>query len=146
MTEVRVPDIGDFTDVPVIEILVEVGQEVAEEDPLVTLESDKATMDVPAPVAGVVQELLAKVGDKVSEGTPIVELAPKGAEVEAAVAAESSEPEAASASAPAPAPATPPAPAAPTGNGGGDIYASPSVRRLARELNVDLSALQGSGR
>src|SRR4051794_41625375 len=76
MTEVRVPDIGDFTDVPVIEILVEVGQEVAEEDPLVTLESDKATMDVPAPAAGVVRELLVKLGDKVSEGTAILSLEP----------------------------------------------------------------------
>ena len=100
LTEVVVPDIGDFSDVPVIEVLVSPGDTVAPEDPLVTLESDKATMDVPAPVAGVVQELLVKVGDKVSEGTPIVELAPKGAEVEAAVAAESSEPEAAAASAP----------------------------------------------
>jgi len=72
--EVRVPDIGDFTDVPVIEILVEVGQEVAEEDPLVTLESDKATMDVPAPAAGVVRELKVAIGDKVSEGSPILTL------------------------------------------------------------------------
>src|SRR5438270_8702835 len=72
--EVRVPDIGDFTDVPVIEILVEVGQEVAEEDPLVTLESDKATMDVPAPAAGVVRELKVAIGDKVSEGSPILVL------------------------------------------------------------------------
>src|SRR2546421_9261255 len=72
--EVKVPDIGDFTDVPVIEILVEVGQEVAEEDPLVTLESDKATMDVPAPAAGVVRELKVAIGDKVSEGSPILTL------------------------------------------------------------------------
>src|SRR3954471_8776189 len=74
MVEVTVPDIGDFTDVPVIEILVEVGQEVAEEDPLVTLESDKATMDVPAPEAGKVAEILVSIGDKVSEGTLIVRL------------------------------------------------------------------------
>jgi dihydrolipoamide dehydrogenase len=72
--EVRVPDIGDFTDVPVIEILVEVGQEVAEEDPLVVLESDKATMEVPSPAAGKVGELLVKVGDKVSEGSALVRL------------------------------------------------------------------------
>jgi dihydrolipoamide dehydrogenase len=76
MVEVKVPDIGDFTDVPVIEILVEVGQEVAEEDPLVTLESDKATMDVPAPQAGVVRELKVGIGDKVSEGSPILVLEP----------------------------------------------------------------------
>jgi dihydrolipoamide dehydrogenase len=71
---VEVPDIGDFTDVPVIEILVEVGQEIAEEDPLIALESDKATMEVPSPGAGVVKELLVKIGDKVSQGTPILEL------------------------------------------------------------------------
>src|SRR5438094_6920409 len=74
--EVKVPDIGDFTDVPVIEILVDVGQEVAEEDPLVTLESDKATMDVPAPAAGVVRELKVAIGEKVSEGSPILVLEP----------------------------------------------------------------------
>jgi dihydrolipoamide dehydrogenase len=72
--QVTVPDIGDFTDVPVIEILVEVGQEVAEEDPLVVLESDKATMEVPSPAAGKVGELLVKVGDKVSEGSALVRL------------------------------------------------------------------------
>src|SRR3954468_5915027 len=73
-TEVKVPDIGDFEDVPVIEILVEPGQEVQPEDPLVTLESEKATMDVPAPDGGTVGELLVEVGDKVSEGTPILTL------------------------------------------------------------------------
>jgi dihydrolipoamide dehydrogenase len=72
--DVTVPDIGDFTDVPVIEILVEVGQEVAEEDPLVVLESDKATMEVPSPAAGKVGELLVKVGDTVSEGSALVRL------------------------------------------------------------------------
>ena len=72
--EVKVPDIGDFAEVPVIEILVEVGQEVAEEDPLVALESDKATMEVPSPAAGKVGEILVSVGDKVSEGTPILTL------------------------------------------------------------------------
>jgi dihydrolipoamide dehydrogenase len=72
--DVVVPDIGDFTDVPVIEILVEVGQEVAEEDPLVVLESDKATMEVPSPSAGKIGELLVNVGDKVSEGSPLVRL------------------------------------------------------------------------
>src|SRR3954471_6259096 len=73
-TEVKVPDIGDFEDVAVIEILVESGQEVQAEDPLVTLESEKATMDVPAPEGGTVGELLVEVGDKVSEGTPILTL------------------------------------------------------------------------
>ena len=82
--EVKVPDIGDFTDVPVIEILVKAGDDVAPEDPLVTLESDKATMDVPAPAAGTVSEVLVAVGDKVSEGTPILVLdAAEGAETPA---------------------------------------------------------------
>jgi dihydrolipoyl dehydrogenase len=75
VTEVRVPDIGDFADVPVIEILVAVGDEVGVEDPLVTLESDKATMDVPAPFAGVVSALQISVGDRVSEGTVLLTLA-----------------------------------------------------------------------
>src|SRR4051812_50074551 len=78
--DVVVPDIGDFTDVPVIEILVEVGQEVAAEDPLITLESDKATMEVPSPQAGVVRELKGALGDKGSEGTPILQLEPASAD------------------------------------------------------------------
>ena len=81
MTEVKVPDIGDFDEVPIIEILVEPGQQVEEEDPLITLESEKATMDVPSPAAGTVGELLVSVGDKVSEGTPILTL--ESAEAEA---------------------------------------------------------------
>jgi dihydrolipoamide dehydrogenase len=74
--EVRVPDIGDFADVPIIEVLVSVGDRVALEDPLVTLESDKATMDVPAPLAGTIRELHVAVGDKVSEGTPLLSVEP----------------------------------------------------------------------
>src|SRR3954454_2692975 len=106
--QVTVPDIGDFTDVPVIEVLVAPGDTVAPEDPLVTLESDKATMDVPAPAAGVIKELLVAVGDKVSEGTPILTLSAEGSEEpDAAIVAEASaEP------APAPAPVK-----APSGNG-----------------------------
>jgi pyruvate dehydrogenase E2 component (dihydrolipoamide acetyltransferase) len=75
-TEVKVPDIGDFSDVPIIEIHVSSGDAVNEDDPLVTLESDKATMDIPAPTAGSVTDVLVKVGDQVSEGTPIVVLQP----------------------------------------------------------------------
>src|SRR6478672_6693375 len=75
MTQVAVPDIGDFTDVPVIELLVNEGDSVDVDTPLVTLESDKATMEIPAPVAGVVDKLLVKLGDKVSEGTPIATIA-----------------------------------------------------------------------
>ena len=79
-SEIRVPDIGDFDDVPVIEILVSVGDSVAVEDPLVTLESDKATMDVPAPFAGVVQELSVSVGDRVSQGSLLLKLDGAGSE------------------------------------------------------------------
>ena len=74
MSEVRVPDIGDFQDVPIIEIHVSPGDEVAVEDPLVTLESDKATMDVPAPFGGTVKELKVKEGDTVSEGSMLLTL------------------------------------------------------------------------
>src|SRR5213083_2889219 len=72
--EVKVPDIGDFTDVPVIEVFVKPGDAVKAEDSLVTLESDKATMDVPSPAAGTVKEVRVKLGDKVSEGSVIVVL------------------------------------------------------------------------
>ncbi len=150
---VEVPDIGDFTDVPVIEILVSAGDTVAVDDPLLTLESDKATMDVPAPQAGTVGELLVKIGDRVSQGTKLLTLSPSsdgggGAPVErkAADAVESAvqAEEQAAPSAPPPAPA--PAPAASEGNGGGPVYASPAVRRVARELGVDLHNVSGSGR
>jgi pyruvate dehydrogenase E2 component (dihydrolipoamide acetyltransferase) len=77
--EIRVPDIGDFTDVPVIEVHVSPGDEVAVEDPLVTLESDKATMDVPAPQAGTVAQLRVKIGDRVSEGSVLLTLESDGA-------------------------------------------------------------------
>ncbi|NWG75692.1 MAG: dihydrolipoyl dehydrogenase, partial [Rubrivivax sp.] len=97
--DVKVPDIGDFKDVPVIEIMVKPGDVVKAEDPLVSLESDKATMDVPSPLAGKVVELLIAVGDKVSEGTPILRM-----ESAAAITTAASAP-AAAASAPAPAPA-----------------------------------------
>src|ERR1700675_5013018 len=100
--EVKVPDIGDFKDVPVIEVFVKPGDAVKAEDSLVTLESDKATMDVPAPVAGTVRELKIKVGDKVSEGSPILTL-------DAAAVAASAQP----AAAPPPPVAAPPV-AAPT--------------------------------
>ncbi len=96
LTEVRVPDIGDFTDVPVIEIHVSPGDDVAVEDPLVTLESDKATMDVPAPFAGTVAQLRVSIGDRVSEGSVLVSLETDGASATPTP------------SAPARAPATPP--------------------------------------
>ena len=106
MSEVKVPDIGDFTDVPVIEVLVAPGDTVAPEDPLIVLESDKASMDVPSPEAGTVGELLVKVGDKVSQGTPILTLDSDGRPAEAPAEAQA-EPEAAE-------------PAAPEGDGGGE--------------------------
>jgi pyruvate dehydrogenase E2 component (dihydrolipoamide acetyltransferase) len=167
--EVTVPDIGDFSDVPVIEILVKPGDEVAADGPLVTLESDKATMDVPAPFAGTVTELRVEVGDEVSEGTVIalVEPAESGAistqeaPVESAVLAEEQEDDGTGEAAegepegedqeqgqeeeseeePAPEPAREAKDGA-----SGLIYASPSVRRIARELGVDVSRLRGTGR
>ena len=76
LVTVEVPDIGDFEEVPIIEILVSPGDQVALDDPLITLESDKATMDVPAPFAGVVRELQVQVGDRVSQGTPLLTIEP----------------------------------------------------------------------
>jgi len=154
--EVKVPDIGDFKDIPVIEVLVKPGDTVKAEDPLVTLESDKATMEVPSPAAGTVKEIKLKVGDKVSAGVLVLTLesgAAAPAEPAKAVAAPASAPQApavAAAKAPlAPAPAARPAPAAPPvavdEAGFGKSHASPSVRRFARELGVDLSRVKGTG-
>jgi pyruvate dehydrogenase E2 component (dihydrolipoamide acetyltransferase) len=202
--EVTVPDIGDFTDVPVIEILVSEGDEVSVEQPLVTLESDKATMDVPAPFAGKVAELKVSVGDEVSEGSvlmvveasgdgvgPSDEGADEGADREAegadreaegadreAEGADREEPsadagegadrdggsdggevvtvrEAESQAAAAPAPdaerretahSGPESDARRDGAGDGPVYASPAVRRLAREMGVELRSVSGTGR
>src|ERR1700682_4696841 len=101
--EVKVPDIGDFTDVPVIEVLVKPGDSVKAEDSLVTLESDKATMDVPSPSAGIVKDVKVKLGDKVSEGSVIVTLDTEAAN--GGKAASPAQAAAAPASAPRPAPA-----------------------------------------
>ncbi len=187
IVEVKVPDIGDFKGIPIIEIVVKVGDEVKAEDTLITLESDKATMDVPSPVAGVVTELKVKVGDPVSEGTlvamvkvDVTEGNPRGtggmkspeagtvseaAPAAAPVATSAPAPAAAAASAPV---APPPTVAAPSGDfrpgaaepitpprvqmptpaeilGGQAAHASPSVRRFARELGVDVSKVKGNG-
>ena len=157
-TEIAVPDIGDYQDVPVIEVHVATGDVVAEEDPLVTLESDKATMDVPATAAGKVQDVRVKVGDTVSEGTVVVVVGGDGAgpltTPPSLVGQQEPEPEATPGRpAPAPAPAAqgpsappaaaPAAPAAITDVTG--AHASPSVRRLARELDLDLNTIKGSG-
>ena len=144
MTAVTVPDIGDFDDVPVIEILVSPGDAVSAEDPLVTLESDKATMDVPSPSAGKVAKVLVKVGDRVSEGTAIVELEGDGDSTPPSRGP--STPEPAKPEAPRDGAGESPSPSNISGNGGGSVYASPSVRRLARELGVDLHSVSGSGR
>ena len=167
LVKIAVPDIGDFGEVPVIELLVAVGDTVAAEDPLVTLESDKATMDVPSPSAGVVKAIHVTVGDKVTEGSALVDLegdeGSQGADDSGeSQDAASSQPQAAApaparAAAEAPKTAPTPEPAAPApapaksanGNGGANgaaVYASPSVRRLARELSVDLHGVSGSGR
>ncbi len=155
--EVKVPDIGDFKDVPVIELLVKPGDAVKKEDSLVTLESDKATMDVPSPAAGVVKEVKVKIGDKLSEGSLVLILDATDAAAKPVPA------QAAPAPAPTPAPAiaapaaaaAPPAPSAsprpaplpvePEAGPGTPSHASPGVRRFARELGVDLAQLDGTG-
>ena len=169
--EVKVPDIGDFKDVPIIELLVKVGDAVKAEDSLMTLESDKATMDIPSPVSGVVTELRVKVGDKVAQGVvlalvkvgaggtaPVAAAAPAAAPVAASVASQQ-------AAAPAGVPAAggaaadyrpgdadlisaQPRVAMPTPAdrvSGRAAHASPSVRRFARELGVDVAKVPGSG-
>jgi len=168
LIEVKVPDIGDFKNVPVIEVMVKAGDTIKAEDSLVTLESEKATIDVPAPVAGTVKEVKLKVGDKVSEGSLVLLLQASGA------AASSKQPTAAVVAAPS-APASTAAPARASGAaasgaaavpglsepmtapvlermpapadavGGLKSHASPSVRQFARELGVDVSKVKGTG-
>jgi pyruvate dehydrogenase E2 component (dihydrolipoamide acetyltransferase) len=146
---VTVPDIGDFTDVPVIEVLVKPGDTVKAEDALITLESDKATMDVPSPAAGVVKAVALKVGDKVSQGALVLTL-----EVGEALTTKSTKDTKKSET-----PAAPPSPAVLGALGdlggkpsvptltapAGRAHASPSVRRFARELGVDVSRVPGTG-
>lgn len=161
--KVLLPDIGDFKGVEVIEISVSVGDSVAAEDSLVTLESDKASMEVPSPQAGVVKEILVNIGDSISEGDPIVMLEPAEGDAAEPVAAEPpvAEPAAPAPSEPSPVaeekpaaaepvatPAPRPAPVEPTvidEQAFRKAHASPSVRRYARELGVDLGQVQGSG-
>ena len=164
LTTVNVPDIGDFKDVEIIEVLVQPGDTVHPEDPLITLESDKASIDIPSPVAGVVKELHVAAGNKVSQGDMVLTLATgaaAGSTTENAPAVQAKAEEKPSAPAPAKdatdtdAPAdqtaTPrPPPKTPSGtqttsNRSSTAYAGPSVRRLARELGVDLGLVAGSG-
>ena len=161
--EVKVPDIGDFKDVPVIEVLVKPGDSVKKDDSLITLESDKATMEVPAPSSGTVKEIRVKIGDKVAEGVTILTM--EGGEAKAAPSpastkAESPAPKApakaeAPKAAPAPAPQAAPADAPPPTRpeslppaeprAGALAHASPGVRRFARELGADIGQVKGSG-
>ncbi len=158
--EIFVPNIGDFDAVEVIEILVSEGDTVAAEDSLISVESDKASMEIPAPEAGVVKEIKVSIGDEVSEGSLILLLEPSaegdapapGADAPAPVA--ESAPAAPAAPAPAPAPASKPAAPAPRPSPTAKIdeasfskaYATPSVRKFARELGVDLGKVDGTGR
>ena len=159
--EIKVPDIGDFKEVEVIELLVKPGDTVKAEQSLITVESDKASMEIPSSHAGVVKELKVKLGDKVAEGSLILLL--EASEGSAAVTAPAAAPALAVASPPAPAAAAPvapvaqpaPAPAAapapvPTpapaaAAAGQRAHASPSVRKFARELGVELSRVNGTG-
>jgi pyruvate dehydrogenase E2 component (dihydrolipoamide acetyltransferase) len=159
--EVKVPDIGDFKDVPVIEVLVKAGDTVKAEDSLITLESEKATMDVPSPSAGVIREVKVKLGDKVSEGHVIATIESTGAPAQSAPSSASTGTQSAAANASpalpspsAPASSTPqerPEPAAAVSSapidkeGFRNAHASPSVRALARELGVDLARVKGTG-
>jgi pyruvate dehydrogenase E2 component (dihydrolipoamide acetyltransferase) len=163
-TEVSVPDLGDFTDVPVIEIHVAAGDVVSEEDPLITLESDKATMEIPSPAAGTVRELRVEIGERVQKGSLILLLDTAGTLTQPSPLTDQQEPpdqpapdpvavaqEPARRSAAAvPPPATPASapviavePGPPADFEG--VHAGPGVRRLARELGVDLAAMSGSG-
>lgn len=156
-TEITVPDIGNFADVPIIEIHVKVGDQINEEDPLITLESDKATMDVPAPLSGQVLAIPVEVGDEVSVGTLILTIDPGNGSVEepptlieqqepgvSPIAPPARQPAAPVTGEPAAAPIHAQRPAGPSPNFTG-AHASPSVRRTARELGVDLTSVNGTG-
>ncbi len=149
LVDIKVPDIGDFKDVEVVEVMVKPGDKIRVDDPLVAIESEKATMEVPAPQAGVVRELKVKVGDKVSEGSPIIVLeaeaaAPDGDAKRLVPAGETKEPVPDGEAAPATGAVSPsPISAAPESTV--KPHASPSVRKFARQLGVDLSHIKGSG-
>ena len=160
--QVLVPDIGDFKDVPVIELLVKPGDTVRMEDPLISLESDKATIEVPSPLDGVIKEISVKLGDKVSQGALILTVevssathassgSGSGSVTETSTPSVAPKPVSASLeTAPISAPALirqpPPVPTIPTDAGSlNKAHAGPSVRRFARELGVNLSLVRGSG-
>lgn len=157
--EITLPDIGDFKSVDVIEVAVKPGDRVSKEDTLITLESEKATMDIPSPAAGIVKKMLVKVGDKIAQGAPILileETAGTSASKKSTPTAAEKKPEPAVDKTPAkeitqPQTTPRPAPAAPTGAqlAGASLsaraHASPSARLFARELGVDLGVVYGSG-
>lgn len=155
LIEVRVPDIGDFSDVAVIELLVKAGDTIAVDQSLMTVESDKASMEIPSSHAGVVQELKIKLGDRVSEGSVVLMLEAVGTVPAASAPAVETpkpapEPAAPASAAPisvaAPAPAVPALPASPTNPNPAKLpHASPSVRKFARELGVPLTEVKGTG-
>ena len=148
--DVTVPDIGGDTDVDVIDVLVSEGEEIEEEAGLITLETDKATMDVPSPKAGTVKSVNLKVGDKASQGTLVITLEVTSGEVAQAPAAPVAAPAAPEAAKAVPteqkAAPVPHHPSAGEIQSNGAVHASPSIRRLAREFGVDLSLVKGSGR
>ena len=158
--EIKVPDIGDFKEVEVIELMVKAGDTIKQDQSLITVESDKASMEIPSSHAGVVREIKVKVGDKVAEGSLLVLLeegasAAAPATPSAATAAAATQAEAAvtasvpatPAPAPAPVPVATPAPTAaePVQGAAHSAHASPSVRKFARELGVDLTRVTGTG-
>jgi pyruvate dehydrogenase E2 component (dihydrolipoamide acetyltransferase) len=166
--EVRLPDIGDFTDVPVIEVLVAPGDQVAVDQSILTLESDKATMEIPSPAAGAVESVSVKVGDQLNQGDLLMNLRGAPAAASADETTREAETEPGAAATPTAKPEAPPLPAAVTPQPGEaeprkapvlprpeDMqaiahgrtpHASPAVRRFARELGVDLNRIKGSGR
>ncbi len=144
---IEVPDLGTDDEVEVIEIHVKAGDTVAADDSLITLESDKAAMDVPAPMAGVIESMSIAIGDKVKTGTAIGKILGEVASApEAAVSVPETKPEATPAAEPAAATSQQAAsPSQPVISGNANVYAGPAVRKLARELGVDLTLVPGSG-
>jgi pyruvate dehydrogenase E2 component (dihydrolipoamide acetyltransferase) len=147
LVEVAVPDIGEDGEVEVIDVLVSVGDVIEQEDGLITLETDKATMDVPSSHAGTVKEVYISTGDKVKQGTLVIKLETAGSESVAAapIVAEAPASAPAKAAAAAEKPAPSPAVQAPAPTSGGKAHASPSVRRVAREFGVELNQVAGTG-
>ncbi|RMC30009.1 2-oxo acid dehydrogenase subunit E2 [Paracoccus siganidrum] len=150
IVKITVPDLGDFRDVPIVEMPVSVGDVIAAGDTIVVVESDKATLDVPAEIAGRIAALHVGMGDKVSEGSLLAEIEAEDAQDDPAPAAPAAAPAAPAPAEPAPPAAAPPAPASPppaaaARTDGLPPHASPSIRKFARELGVDLARITGTG-